>query len=641
MTADERALRWEEVWERRRQRCLELDGLTLLLDRLGEEALLIVDEVRALAGLDDPAAHVAAAVQGLVDRVNALEPPAPILLHGPVCNGLTMLRLAAQELLAARGGLRPPGLPPLRRPAMGLGRRPGARFEWLLVVGDSAELAELARDCSADLPGTPEVRVAATIEAALPYLRADASGIVLTSLTLASEEGVGAHGLRLAAEAHRRRHAVVLVTAAGDYLDYWSRLPEAGLTGHDVVIKTRPDFADQVRRRVRELAEPQPVSISYEEDTGHVVRIGDVEMLHLEAQEALVLRFLDGTWQTPEVIADAISDETDLAPSPGGVPPLVSTLRHKLADALVAAESAAAQGPVIETRRRDGRPAQYRLAPWLRWDEPPEPAGAARALPQVLVVEDDRDWALWVASWLEELRWPVEVAATPDEVRQRMAGGEVPVLVADLALRGPGSEHPDPEVGLRLIEEVAGRRHGVRVVVLSAFGSRDTLRARLFEAGVRTVDVIGKAAGLEECRAVLLASLQRAADEVWRGVRRARELVPAHQVVRTERNRIEVDGRPIARLSVREADVLDVLFERANLPVKAERLELCFPGDAGPRHGDGKNPALNKVQLTVHRLRKKIDRGVGAERVGEAVIRTRHRGAISTYQLHGVLIDQL
>jgi len=640
--SDERALRWWEAWERRRQRCLRQDEVGDQRSSLAPEALAILEEARALAAVADPLVHAAAPVDLLIERVNDLPHVAAVLLHGPVCNGLSMLRLSAQELLAA--GAAPPRAATAARPrragadgrAGSRGRR--GRFDWFLVVGDGAEMVELAEECSAALTGSPAVRAAGTVEAALEALRREGGGIVLTSLILPSDEaGPGPHGLRVAREARRRRHAVLLLTAASDYLDYWPRLAGAGLTGHDVVVKTRADFATQLVRRVWEIVEPEPLRITFDQDTGHVVHIGDVEVSHLEAQEALVLRFLDATWQTPEVVADACAQETDLAPTPGGVPPLISTLRHKLAAALVDAESPCAQREVIESRRREGLPTQYRLAPWLRRDDPPEPAGAAPELPPVLVVEDDPDWAQWVIGWLEELRWPASVAATVEDARRALSGTELPVVVADLGLRRAADEVPDPEAGLTLIEEVSARRHGMRVVVLSAFGGRDTLRARLFEAGVRTVDVIDKAAGRDECRAVLLTSLQRAADEVWRGVRRGGERSPVHRVVRLERAEIEVDGVGIMKLSPREAQVLDMLFAHANQPVKAELLELCFP--TGPRSGH--NPPLNKVQLTVSRLRSKIDRSVGRPGTGESVIRTRHRGAMSTYELYGVVTDPL
>src|SRR5262249_50675270 len=109
-------------------------------------------------------------------------------------------------------------------------------------------------------------------------------------------------------------------------------------------------------------------------------------------QEALVLSKLDEVWQSPRLIGDACG-ETDLAPSPAAVPPLISVLRQKLARALVDAESPSAQGQVIESRSRPGQPTQYRLAPWLRWEDPPPPPGAAPSLPPVLVIEDDRDWS--------------------------------------------------------------------------------------------------------------------------------------------------------------------------------------------------------------------------------------------------------
>jgi DNA-binding response OmpR family regulator len=214
----------------------------------------------------------------------------------------------------------------------------------------------------------------------------------------------------------------------------------------------------------------------------------------------------------------------------------------------------------------------------------------------------------------------------------------LPIVVADLSMRDPASGRDDPEVGLRLIEGIAEVHQGPRVVVLSAHGCRDTLRARLFEAGVRTVDVIDKAAGRAECGAMLLASLQRAADEMWRGVRRARELSPGHHIVRPGLREILVDGRAIP-LSPREACVLAELFRRPNQAVKAELIEAeCFTSDRRSRARNGYN-ALNKVHLTVGRLRRKIDRQVGVPGVGSQVIRTPHRGARTAYELHGVVTD--
>src|SRR5262245_27717777 len=93
--------RWDEVWERRRQRCLRQDDLGEGRAALSPEVLAILAEARELAGVADPAVHAAMAVDRLIERVNALPHPAPVLLHGPVCNGLAMLRLSAQELLAA------------------------------------------------------------------------------------------------------------------------------------------------------------------------------------------------------------------------------------------------------------------------------------------------------------------------------------------------------------------------------------------------------------------------------------------------------------------------------------------------------------------------------------------------------------
>lgn len=47
----------------------------------------------------------------------------------------------------------------------------------------------------------------------------------------------------------------------------------------------------------------------------------------------------------------------------------------------------------------------------------------------------------------------------------------------------------------------------------------------------------------------------------------------------------------------------------------------------------------NKLHQTVKRLRKKIDCVVDQDEVGESVVRTPHRGARTTYELHGLVID--
>jgi len=632
-------LTWQRIWEERRLRCIRQDEVAEFRDLLPVEALAILEDARALASLTDPAAHAAADVKRLVDRLNALEERAALYLHAPVSNGLTMLKIAAGQLVALREGERPPAAGSLRTATVTTGAASRGRFAWLLVVGESEEVVELTRECASALRPPVPVHVAATLEGARTRLgQRGGVGLVVANLTLASIAGPGPHGLVVAAEAYQRRHATLLVTGAGDYLRYWPRLTASGLTGHDVIVKTRHDFAERLHRRLWEIAYPAPLTMSYEEDTGHLLWIGDVEVSRLEGQEALVLRALDSVWQSPQLIADACGD-TQLAPRPSAVPPLISALRRKLARAMVDAESPSAQGQVIESRPRPGLPTQYRLAPWLRWEDPPHAGGAAPSLPPVLVIEDDRDWSRWVTEFLRDHGWTASGVATAAEALRRLASPPLPIVVADLSLRDPGSGRDHPDVGMRLVEDIAEQHQGARVVVLSAYGRRDTLQAGLFQSGVRTVDVIDKAAGRIECGAMLLASLQRAADELWRGVIRGREDSPGHRVVRRARRRVEVDGRPVGELSPREACLLDELIRRPNQAVKAELLEaLCFESLSRTHAPDGYN-ALNKVHLTVRRMRQKIDRAIGTPGVGADVIRTPHRGARTAYELHGLVTD--
>jgi DNA-binding response OmpR family regulator len=623
MLPEDRAGRWYEAWRRRRSSCLQ--DLAALRTSLTGESLAILELAQRLAASEDLSEHANADVEDLVDCVNALGGHAPVLLHRPVCNALTALRMAAQEVLAAQTGMSRPSVQP-RLPAP----HPTALgFECVIVVGEDPEMPVLVEEF-VRMDG-PVSRSARTLEEALEILRPLHAGtaLVVVNLTLASGAGTGPHGLVVARESRRHHHAVLLVTAAADYLHYWQRLKEAGITGHDVIVKTNSNFADRLRRRISQIVSPAPLPIRYDENTGHVVWIGDIEITDLEAQETLVLLAMRNTWRTAEAVSDACWD-TDLQPRPRSVPPLISTLRRKLTAALVNADSAHAQRLVIETRRRDGSPAQYRLAPWLAWVESPEPAGAARTLPPVLVIEDDRYWAEWVVECLGELGWPVSVAGTPAEARQALDDGETPILIVDLGLPDQTTGETDLRVGVRLVEEIAARRPGVRVIVLSAHGGRDSLRLRLFEAGVRTIDVLAKTVARDETRALLFASIQRAADEMRRGIRRPAETQAVHRLTRIERSRIEVDGHMVTRLSPREADVVEILISRPNIPVKAEVIEdSCYP----------RSGTMNKVHQTFKRLRQKIDHSVGEMGVGASVFRTPHRGARTTYELHGIVTN--
>jgi DNA-binding response OmpR family regulator len=639
MSGEARAERWRRAWAERRRRCLERE-LPGLPDALDAEARAIVEEARRIVEVDDPAFHAGLDVRDVVDRVNALAGDAPVLLHRPVCNALTALRNAAQELLAARAGAAAlPRLDAGRGGARGVAPDPGggpgcSRF---LVVGDDPELRELVAECERDLAIPHPTRAEATLESALEALGEPAAGAVLVvvNLTLDSAAGRGPHGLQVAREARRRRHHALLLTAAGDYLHYWPRLGAAGLTGHDVIVKTRRDFADRLRDRIREMARPAPVGLSFVADTDHVVRIGEVEVTELEAQEAITLRCLDGSWRTAGAIVDRCR-RSDLCPERRNIPPLISALRHKLRAALMQAESDLAQRALIENRVRDSVGAEYRLAPWLRWVEAPARTGPARTLPPLLVIEDEPHWAGWVVGCLEELGWPAAVAASAAEARAAMDSRAAPVLVVDLGLPDPATGRPDHREGVRLIEELAAARPGLRVVVLSVHGHRDSLRSRLFEAGVPAIDVLDKSAPLEERRAVLLAALQRAADGMQRGVRRVQQPAPVHRVERAEDGALVIDGCPISTLSPREAAVLGVLIARANEPVPAAHLEaLCYP-ERSPWEEGGRN----RVHQTLKRLRRKIDHDVGRPGVAAAVLRTPHRGTHTTYELHGVITNR-
>src|SRR5262249_34078989 len=243
----------------RRRRCLD-EELPRLPDDLGPAAREIVEEARRIVAITDPAVHAAFDVSDLVDRANALPGDAPIVLHRPVCNALTAVRNNAPELLAARAGV--PGLAPLVAGRLSP-RRLGCTS--LLVVGEDPELGQLVSECVARLAVLPPITTARTLEAALDALPAPAGGpaLVVADLGLDSAGGRGPHGLGVAREARRRHHRVLLVTGGADYHDYRSRLDAVGLTGHDVIVRTRRDFGDRLRARIEEIVRPGPVALTF------------------------------------------------------------------------------------------------------------------------------------------------------------------------------------------------------------------------------------------------------------------------------------------------------------------------------------------------------------------------------------------
>ena len=79
MPPDDRVQRWHEAWECRRQGFLE--EVVRLREFLTGEAMEILDEAQRIAAAQDPATHAGADIERLVERVNGLTGPAPVMLE--------------------------------------------------------------------------------------------------------------------------------------------------------------------------------------------------------------------------------------------------------------------------------------------------------------------------------------------------------------------------------------------------------------------------------------------------------------------------------------------------------------------------------------------------------------------------------
>jgi two-component system OmpR family response regulator len=207
---------------------------------------------------------------------------------------------------------------------------------------------------------------------------------------------------------------------------------------------------------------------------------------------------------------------------------------------------------------------------------------------RLLVVEDDPAISSFVVKGLREAGFAVDDATSGGSALEMASRESYDLLIVDLML--PGMD------GLALIEELRRRRITVPVLILSAKRSVDD-RVRGLQAGGD--DYLTKPFAFEELLARVQALIRRSTGAV-----EPTRLVVGDLSLDLITRKAERAGRALD-LRPREYALLEYLMRNAGRVVsKAMILSHVFDYSFDPR--------TNVVDVLVHRLRDKVDKGFPA-----------------------------
>ncbi|MGH9384090.1 MAG: winged helix-turn-helix domain-containing protein [Vicinamibacterales bacterium] len=204
---------------------------------------------------------------------------------------------------------------------------------------------------------------------------------------------------------------------------------------------------------------------------------------------------------------------------------------------------------------------------------------------RVLVCEDDRVIADFVAQGLREAGYAVDVAATGTEGLRLALQNAYDAAVVDVML--PGVD------GLALIERLRAARVSTPVLILSARRSVDD-RVKGLQAGGD--DYLTKPFAFAELLARVQALIRRSS-----GTAEPTRLVAGELTMHLLSRRVERSGHPID-LRPREFALLEYLMRHPGR-VLSKTMILSHVW------GYSFDPGTNVVDVLVSRLREKVDRG--------------------------------
>ncbi|MBN9028846.1 MAG: DNA-binding response regulator [Rhizobiales bacterium 63-7] len=203
---------------------------------------------------------------------------------------------------------------------------------------------------------------------------------------------------------------------------------------------------------------------------------------------------------------------------------------------------------------------------------------------RLLIVEDNRELASWLAKALVQARYAVDVAHDGEEAGHLLAVADYAAVVLDLSL---------PKVdGMTLLRHIRRAGNKTPVIILTANAS---LGGRVAGLDTGADDYLAKPFELAELEARLRALIRRGNDLA------SPEIAVGDLVLNGATRQFTLKGEPL-QLTPREHSVLEYMMMKAGTTVtKAALHESVFGFDADP------DPSA--IEIYVHRVRKKLEGG--------------------------------
>lgn len=203
---------------------------------------------------------------------------------------------------------------------------------------------------------------------------------------------------------------------------------------------------------------------------------------------------------------------------------------------------------------------------------------------RLLIVEDNRELADWLAKSLVQARYAVDVAHDGEDAEHLLAVSDYAAVILDLSL---------PKIdGLALLRRIRHAGNKTPVIILTANASLDGRVAGL-DGGAD--DYLAKPFELAELEARLRALIRRGHDLA------SPQVLVGDLVLDGTTRQFSLKGE-LLQLTPREHSVLEYLVLKAGMTVtKTALLESVFGLDAES------DPSA--IELYVHRVRKKLEGG--------------------------------
>jgi two-component system OmpR family response regulator len=203
---------------------------------------------------------------------------------------------------------------------------------------------------------------------------------------------------------------------------------------------------------------------------------------------------------------------------------------------------------------------------------------------RILIAEDDQVLADGLLRALSGSGYAVDQVATGTEADAAVASHEFDLLILDLGLPKMG--------GLEVLRRLRARGSALPVLILTA---ADSVEQRVTGLDVGADDYMAKPFSLQELEARVRALTRR-------GLGTASSIIRHGPLTFDATGRVAYLDDQMVELSARELSLLEVLLQRAGRLVSKDQLveRLCEWGE---------EVSTNAIEVYIHRLRKKIERG--------------------------------